>query len=218
MQSEPVGWLVKHKHSRGDGTFFTTEPLRTHDWDWEDYTVTPLYTPSPSPISADAVVEACAKVADAAKAGRERLQLAASAAKDKRAAHDFETMKFQAIELASTIRALKGTFPAVDTMTNHQWSGWVYDADHPMSDGGDTRMTAAEEVLAYLLIEVVGAPDDVPYSPNQAQLLLEDRLKEGKRLEEAYGEHLRQRREARTVPSTQEADTRSALVDPEGGV
>ena len=88
-------------------------------------------------------------------------------------------------------------------MSNHQWSGWVYDPDHAMSDGSDTRMTAAEEVLAYLLIEVVGAPDDVSYSPNQAQVLLEDRLKEGRRLEEAYGAHLRLRRENR-APSTAE--------------
>ncbi|WP_146175680.1 hypothetical protein [Agrobacterium pusense] len=75
-----------------------------------------------------------------------------------------------------------------------QWAGWVYDPDHQMSDGRDTRMTAAEEVLAYLLIEVCGAPDDVPYSPNQAQVILEERLKEGRRLEECYGDFLRDRR------------------------
>lgn len=75
-----------------------------------------------------------------------------------------------------------------------QWAGWVYDPDHPMSDGSDTRMTAAEEVLAYLLIEVCGSPDDVAYSPNQAQVILEDRLKEGRRLEECYGDFLRDRR------------------------
>lgn len=89
-----------------------------------------------------------------------------------------------------------------------QMTGWVYDPDHPMSDGGDTRMTAAEEVLAYLLIEVIGSPDDVPYTPNDAQRIIEDRLKEGRRLEADYSELLRQRRAAleaetpATSPST----------------
>lgn len=75
-------------------------------------------------------------------------------------------------------------------------TGWVYDSDHPMSDGHDTRMTAAEEVLAYLLIEVNGSPDDVPYSPNEAQRILEDRLREGRRLETDYAEFLAHRRAA----------------------
>lgn len=63
-----------------------------------------------------------------------------------------------------------------------------------MADGSEDRMTAAEEVLAYLLIEVTGSPDDVPYSPNEAQRILEDRLKEGRRLETDYAEFLNQRR------------------------
>ncbi|NSX90103.1 hypothetical protein [Agrobacterium tumefaciens] len=83
-----------------------------------------------------------------------------------------------------------------------KFTGWVYDADHPMSDGNETRMTAAEEVLAYLLIEVCGAPDGVPYSPNQAQQLLEDRLREGRRLEECYSDFLRDRRAALSTPHT----------------
>lgn len=84
-----------------------------------------------------------------------------------------------------------GTPAPVEGMT-----GWIYDPEHPMSDGGDTRMTAAEEVLAYLLVEVNGSPDDVPYSPNDAQRILEDRLREGKRLEESYAAFLSERRAA----------------------
>ncbi|WCA57816.1 hypothetical protein G6M16_008930 [Agrobacterium tumefaciens] len=54
----------------------------------------------------------------------------------------------------------------------------LYNADALMNDGGDNRQTAAEEVLTYLLIEVVGAPDDVPYSANRAGALIEERLKQ----------------------------------------
>ncbi len=56
----------------------------------------------------------------------------------------------------------------------------LYNADALMNDGGDNRQTAAEEVLTYLLIEVVGAPDDVPYSANRAGVLIEERLKQAK--------------------------------------
>lgn len=48
----------------------------------------------------------------------------------------------------------------------------LFKGDQPMVDGGDTPMTAAEEVLAWLLIEKIGAPDDVPYSPDQAQEII----------------------------------------------
>ncbi|MFJ6322316.1 MULTISPECIES: hypothetical protein [unclassified Rhizobium] len=72
--------------------------------------------------------------------------------------------------------------------------GRIYDPSALMADGSEDRMTAAEEVLAYLLIEVTGSPDDVPYSPNEAQRILEDRLKEGRRLETDYAEFLNQRR------------------------
>ncbi|MEX2739958.1 hypothetical protein AB3480_00665 [Rhizobium mongolense] len=98
-------------------------------------------------------------------------------------------------------------------MKETKWMGTVYDPDVPMSDGGDTRMTAAEEVLAYLLIEVSGAPDDVPYSPNQAQLILETKLKEGQKLEAAYAEHLSKRRESRSsAPDLLEALKSAAAV------
>lgn len=52
----------------------------------------------------------------------------------------------------------------------------LYDASALMADGGDTIMTAAEEVLAWLLIEKIGVPDDVSYSPDQAQQIIADRL------------------------------------------
>jgi len=48
----------------------------------------------------------------------------------------------------------------------------LYDASAQMADDGDIVMTAAERVLAWLLIEVVRVPDDVGYSPNQAQVIL----------------------------------------------
>jgi hypothetical protein len=53
----------------------------------------------------------------------------------------------------------------------------MYDGSHQMADGGDdVRMTAAEEVLAFLLIERVGVPDDVGYTPDQAQEIIGARL------------------------------------------
>ena len=61
--------------------------------------------------------------------------------------------------------------------------GRLYDAGALMADGGDTRMTAAEEVLAYLLVEIVGVPDDVAYSPERAQLIIETRLKQSAKAE-----------------------------------
>jgi hypothetical protein len=45
-----------------------------------------------------------------------------------------------------------------------------------MADGGDIRMTAAEEVLAWILIEKIGVPDDVGYSPQEAQDIIVSRL------------------------------------------
>lgn len=57
--------------------------------------------------------------------------------------------------------------------------------DAPMACGGDDdQMTAAEEVLAWLLIEKIGAPDDVPYTPNQAQEIIAARIDQARQLEE----------------------------------
>ena len=53
-----------------------------------------------------------------------------------------------------------------------------------MAEGGEERMTAAEEVLAWLLVEKIGVPDDVGYSPNQAQELIVRRLDLARELEE----------------------------------
>lgn len=51
----------------------------------------------------------------------------------------------------------------------------LYDADESMADG-EIEMTAAENVLAWLIIEKIGVPDDRNYSPNQAQEILVRRL------------------------------------------
>ncbi|QIB36833.1 hypothetical protein G3A56_01490 [Rhizobium oryzihabitans] len=69
----------------------------------------------------------------------------------------------------ATKRALEAALSAAE-------SDELYNADALMNDGGNNRQTAAEEVLTYLLIEVVGAPDDVPYSANRAGVLIEERL------------------------------------------
>jgi len=52
----------------------------------------------------------------------------------------------------------------------------LFDSSVPMADGGETPMTAAEEVLVWLLVEKIGVPDDVSYSPDQAQKIITDRL------------------------------------------
>ncbi|WP_155947796.1 hypothetical protein [Rhizobium sp. 2MFCol3.1] len=62
--------------------------------------------------------------------------------------------------------------------------GDLYDADAFMADGGYTPMTSAEAVLAWLLIEKIGVPDDVCYSPNQAQDIIVRRLDLARELEE----------------------------------
>lgn len=67
---------------------------------------------------------------------------------------------------------------------SQQKRGDLYDADAYMADGGDTPMAAAEAVLAWLLIEKIGVPDDVGYSPNQAQEIIVRRLDLARELEE----------------------------------
>ena len=51
----------------------------------------------------------------------------------------------------------------------------LFDDHAPMADG-ETKMTAAEEVLAWLLVECVGVPDDVSYTPAQAQEIISERI------------------------------------------
>lgn len=51
----------------------------------------------------------------------------------------------------------------------------LYNADEPMADG-EVQMTAAENVLGWLLIEKIGVPDDRNYTPNEAQDILLRRL------------------------------------------
>jgi hypothetical protein len=60
----------------------------------------------------------------------------------------------------------------------------LFDGSAPMADGGETPMTAAEEVLAWLLVEKVGVPDDVGYSPDQAQEIIARRLDQVRELEQ----------------------------------
>lgn len=57
-------------------------------------------------------------------------------------------------------------------------------SSEPMADGGDRPMSAAEEVLAWLLVEKIGAPDDVPYSPDQAQEIIVRHLDRAKELDQ----------------------------------
>jgi hypothetical protein len=59
----------------------------------------------------------------------------------------------------------------------------LYDADRVMADGGDTRMTAAEEVLAWILIEKIRVPDDIGYSPQEAQDIIAARLDQARELD-----------------------------------
>lgn len=58
----------------------------------------------------------------------------------------------------------------------------LYNADEPMADG-EIEMTAAENVLAWLIIEKIGVPDDRNYSPNEAQEILVHRLDYANELE-----------------------------------
>lgn len=59
----------------------------------------------------------------------------------------------------------------------------LYDATAPMSDDGEERMTASENVLAWLLIEKIGVPDDVSYSPDQAQKIIAGQIDWAKELD-----------------------------------
>jgi hypothetical protein len=51
----------------------------------------------------------------------------------------------------------------------------LFDADAPMADG-EIKMTAAEEVLVHLIINVIGVLDDQSYTPNDAQRIIEATL------------------------------------------
>lgn len=71
----------------------------------------------------------------------------------------------------------------------------LFDADEPMADG-EIRMTAAENVLGWLLVEKIGVPDDRNYSPNEAQEILARRLDYASEMENEC---------ARSVPATSQA-------------
>lgn len=55
----------------------------------------------------------------------------------------------------------------------------LFDENAPMADGR-IRMTAAEDVLCWLLVEKIGVPDDRSYSPLEAQEIICARLAETK--------------------------------------
>lgn len=57
-------------------------------------------------------------------------------------------------------------------------------SSEPMADGGDRPMSAAEEVLIWLLIEKIAVPDDVSYSPDQAQEIIAKHLDRAKELDQ----------------------------------
>lgn len=77
-------------------------------------------------------------------------------------------------------------------------------SSQPMADGGEKPMTAAEEVLAWLLVEKIGVPDDVPYSPVQAQEIIAARITELYNIQERLFE---------AEEIIKERDDRLALVD-----
>lgn len=60
----------------------------------------------------------------------------------------------------------------------------LYDTNAFMADG-EVRMTAAEDVLAWLLIEKCGCVDDVNYTPKQASDIIAARLDECRKIEDA---------------------------------
>jgi hypothetical protein len=80
-------------------------------------------------------------------------------------------------------RRILSSVDPVLPVANTAERGRLFDANSPMADG-DVPMTATEEVLAYLLVEKIGVPDDVPYTPAQAQHIVEERLKLASELEE----------------------------------
>uniref|UniRef100_A0A7C1NTR5 Uncharacterized protein n=1 Tax=Agrobacterium albertimagni TaxID=147266 RepID=A0A7C1NTR5_9HYPH len=45
-----------------------------------------------------------------------------------------------------------------------------------MPDDSEVPMTAAEELLIWLLITTIGVPDNVSYAPDQGQKIIADRL------------------------------------------
>jgi hypothetical protein len=162
-----------------------------------------LKSVSPSPVSADAVVEACAKVAD---------DLAKEWEGDAELWHKDGMLKTAAISLlhseaarkvAAPIRALKGTFPAapeaksevaVKALDEEKTQGWMADDGRfclPMSFGYFIKFPKDDDktqtFMAWHYHEPVGGSSSI------------------KTVRELAQEHHRRR-------------IRSALVDPEGGV
>ncbi|KQS79079.1 hypothetical protein ASG25_10865 [Rhizobium sp. Leaf384] len=115
---EPVAFRFKHEHLPGEWKYASHSP-NIRPW----HNTEPLYPASTiealtaqlalkdaereSAIMAatEAERERCAKIADAAKEGRQRQEDDAMENGAKRAARDFQTMRFQAVEIAAAIRA-----------------------------------------------------------------------------------------------------------------
>lgn len=76
----------------------------------------------------------------------------------------------------------RGVVEAVNRPAAAEADGRLFDPDKPMADG-EIRMTAAENVLDWLLIEKIGVVDDRAYSPNEAQTILSQRLDAAREME-----------------------------------
>lgn len=83
-----------------------------------------------------------------------------------RATQDFDGRDEWFREAASALRALSAELETVRGELER-----LYDSNAPMADG-EVRMTAAEDALAWLLIEKIGVPDDQSYTPDMAQQIL----------------------------------------------
>ncbi|TGP34051.1 MULTISPECIES: hypothetical protein [unclassified Mesorhizobium] len=62
----------------------------------------------------------------------------------------------------------------------------LHDDKQPMADESG-KMTAAEDVLAWLIIEKIGVPDDQTYTPHEAQQIITNALEAGYKAEGETG-------------------------------
>lgn len=163
-----------------------------------------LYATPPEPVDSDAVVEACAKVADDVEEMRESLF------RENGTSHN-AVRASQANRIASTIRALKGTFPAAPKAKS-EVAGWVtpleWNTDWGPDADGDVCFTAGTPFGSFNVERLNGSWRwrycfDEYYDEESFEC-------EG----EADGKQKAQEHwNGRLAPFI-----RSALVDPEGGV
>ncbi|QIG68678.1 hypothetical protein EVB67_028 [Rhizobium phage RHph_TM3_3_14B] len=91
-------------------------------------------------------------------------------------------------ELAAKLENIPGVKKAIITPLYTRPAGnserdGLYDSTAPMADGGEVKMTAAEEVLSWLIVEKIGTPDDVSYTPDQAQEIIVKALRKTPRFD-----------------------------------